>query len=166
MGERESICVNRNRYRCDRQKIINLCFADDLFIFARGTVESATVVWDALEEFKHSSGLVPSIPKSKAYFCNVPNAIKHVILMTMLFEEGSLPVTYLGVPLVSSRLLYRNCKVLIAQLQSREMKRGRAKVAWETVCKPKSTRGLGIKRLEEFNASLMTTHYAHMEYLD
>ncbi|GJU51857.1 hypothetical protein Tco_1221412 [Tanacetum coccineum] len=55
----------KSHYRCDRQKIINLCFADDLFIFARGTVESATVVWDALKEFKHSYGLVPSIPKSE-----------------------------------------------------------------------------------------------------
>jgi len=31
----------------------------------------------------------------------------------MPFVEGSLPVKYLGVPLVSSRLLYKDCKVLI-----------------------------------------------------
>ncbi|GKD48807.1 protein LAZ1, partial [Tanacetum coccineum] len=65
-----------------------------------------------------SSGLVPSIPKSKAYFCNVPNAIKQEILMTMPFEEGTLHVRYLGVPFISLRLLYRDCKVLTERLQS------------------------------------------------
>ncbi|GKD45106.1 hypothetical protein Tco_1269751, partial [Tanacetum coccineum] len=38
------------------------------------------------------SGLVPSIPKSTAYFCNVPNAIKASILNSMPFAEGVLPV--------------------------------------------------------------------------
>ncbi|KAJ0892299.1 hypothetical protein HanPSC8_Chr09g0364271 [Helianthus annuus] len=30
----------------------------------------------------------------------------------MPFQEGSLPVRYLGVPLISSRLLYKDCEVL------------------------------------------------------
>ena len=39
-----------------------------------------------------------------------------------------------------------------------EMKRGKAKVAWESVCKPKNEAGLGIRRLADFNIALMTTH--------
>ncbi|GJU75163.1 protein LAZ1 [Tanacetum coccineum] len=49
---------------CEDLKIINVCFADDLFLFAQGDVESAQVIMDSLEEFKRVSGLVPSIPKS------------------------------------------------------------------------------------------------------
>ncbi|GJZ64171.1 hypothetical protein Tco_0620592 [Tanacetum coccineum] len=45
-----------------------------------------------LKEFKNVSGLVPSIPKSTAFFCNVPNALKATILNTMQFAELSLPV--------------------------------------------------------------------------
>nr|GEW35427.1 hypothetical protein [Tanacetum cinerariifolium] len=75
---------------------------DDLFIFARGDVESARVIMEALEEFKSTSGLVLSFPKSTAFFCNVPNHIKLAILNIMPFFEGELPVKYLGIPLISS----------------------------------------------------------------
>nr|GEZ00674.1 reverse transcriptase domain, reverse transcriptase zinc-binding domain protein [Tanacetum cinerariifolium] len=60
---------------CKKQRIVNLCFADDLFLFARG-----------------------------------------------------------------------------------EMKKGKAKVAWEAVCLPHCEGGLGIRRLDDFNVSLMATH--------
>ncbi|GKC44625.1 hypothetical protein Tco_1062347 [Tanacetum coccineum] len=65
------------------------------------------------------SGLVPSIPKSTAFFCNVPNAIKTYILNSVSFAKGVLLVRYLGVPLISSRLLYRDCKILVEKLESR-----------------------------------------------
>nr|GEW00269.1 reverse transcriptase domain-containing protein [Tanacetum cinerariifolium] len=63
---------------------------------------------DALDDFKDASGLNPSMPKSKAYFCNVINYTKLVILNILPFEEDHLPVKYLGVPLVSSRLIARD----------------------------------------------------------
>nr|GEX06273.1 hypothetical protein [Tanacetum cinerariifolium] len=77
---------------CDKQRIINLCFVDDLFLFARGHPSSVSIIMDALEEFKQVLGLVPRIPKSIAYFCNVPNAIKASILNSMPFPESVLPV--------------------------------------------------------------------------
>ncbi|GJR20092.1 hypothetical protein Tco_0968619 [Tanacetum coccineum] len=82
-----------------------------------GTPESATVIMEALDEFKNASGLVPSLPKSTTYFCNVLNYTKHAILQILPFEEGRLPVKYLGVPLVSSQLIYRDCKELIEKVQ-------------------------------------------------
>ncbi|GJT50638.1 ribonuclease H-like domain-containing protein [Tanacetum coccineum] len=85
----------RYQKHCDELKIINVCFADDLFIFARSDVDSAKVIMDSLEEFKRVSGLVPSIPKSK------------------------LPVKYLGVPLISSRLLNKDCKILMEKAKNR-----------------------------------------------
>ncbi|GKA60190.1 putative RNA-directed DNA polymerase, eukaryota, reverse transcriptase zinc-binding domain protein, partial [Tanacetum coccineum] len=209
---------------CEQQRIINLCFADNLFLFARGHPSLVSVIMDALEEFKQVSGLVPSIPKSTAYFCNVPNAIKASILNSMPFAEGVLPVRYLGVPLISSRLLFRDCKILVEKLESRvndwrnkflslagrlqlirsvlssmhiywasvfilpsrivhdleqlmrgflwcqgEMKKGKAKVAWDSVCMPKHEGGLGIRRIEDFNIALMATHiwsiFTHRESL-
>lgn len=47
--------------RCQKQKILNVCFADDLIMFARGDVTFAKLTMEALEEFKYVSGLVPSI---------------------------------------------------------------------------------------------------------
>lgn len=88
--------------RCEKQKIVNICFADDLILFARGEVQSAKLILEALDEFKGVSGLVPSIPKSTIFFCNVPEHVKTSIIQIMPFEEGILPIKYLGVPLISS----------------------------------------------------------------
>ncbi|GJX81113.1 reverse transcriptase domain, reverse transcriptase zinc-binding domain protein [Tanacetum coccineum] len=104
---------------CDKLELINLCFADDLFIFAYGDVQSVVVIKECLDEFKHASGLIPSIPKSTAFFCNVLNHVKLSILNVLPFEEGRLPVKYLGVPLVSSRLKARDCKELVEKVQNR-----------------------------------------------
>ena len=38
------------------------------------------------------------------------------------------------------------------------MKRGKAKVAWEDICKPKEEGGLGIRSLHDFNVALMAKH--------
>ncbi|GJU10631.1 hypothetical protein Tco_1133027 [Tanacetum coccineum] len=162
--------------------IINLCFDDDLFLFAHGDANSAWVIMDSLDEFKNASGLSPSLPKSIAYFCNVLTYIKLDILRILPFEEGKLPVKYLGIPLVPSRLIFRDCTELVEKLirfvlasmhvywasvfilPSRlmldleqlmrgflwcqgDMRKGKAKVAWEVVCLPKKEGGLGIRRL-------------------
>ncbi|GKC12144.1 polypyrimidine tract-binding protein homolog 2 isoform X1 [Tanacetum coccineum] len=104
---------------CFKLELINLCFADDLFLFAYGDVHSASIIKETLDEFKGASGLTPSLPKSTAYFCNVLNHVKVSILQILPFEEGKLPVKYLGVPLVSSRLLIRDCVELLDRVQIR-----------------------------------------------
>nr|GEY94103.1 reverse transcriptase domain-containing protein [Tanacetum cinerariifolium] len=85
---RDSYLFTYHRY-CSKMELINLCFADDLFLFAHGDPDSASVIMEALDEFKFASGHVPSLPKSIAYFCNLLNHIKIVILQILPFEEGS-----------------------------------------------------------------------------
>ncbi|GJV92055.1 putative RNA-directed DNA polymerase, eukaryota, reverse transcriptase zinc-binding domain protein [Tanacetum coccineum] len=109
----------RYHNRCEDLQLVNVCFADDLFIFTRGDVDSARLIMEALGEFQKCSGLVPSIPKSKVYFCNVRNQIKTEILGIMPFTQGELPVKYLGVPLISSRLLNRDCKILVEKVANK-----------------------------------------------
>ncbi|GJY80402.1 RNA-directed DNA polymerase, eukaryota, reverse transcriptase zinc-binding domain protein [Tanacetum coccineum] len=82
----ESQLFTYHRY-CSKLDLINLCFADDLFLFAYGDVNSASIIKEALEEFKDALGLTPSLPKSMAYFCNVLNHIKLSILQILPFEE-------------------------------------------------------------------------------
>ncbi|XP_022007560.1 uncharacterized protein LOC110906790 [Helianthus annuus] len=104
---------------CAKQKIINVSFADDLFIFAHADCVSVKLIRDALQKFTRISGLVPSAPKSPIFFCNVQPYVKDQILGLMPFQEGSLPVRYLGVPLISSRLAYSDCKILVERVQRR-----------------------------------------------
>ncbi|XP_071727817.1 uncharacterized protein [Rutidosis leptorrhynchoides] len=54
--------------KCAKLEIVNLCFADDLFIFAHADVASVGLIRDSLEEFKKCSGLVLSMPKSTVSF--------------------------------------------------------------------------------------------------
>ncbi|GKF36206.1 putative reverse transcriptase domain, reverse transcriptase zinc-binding domain protein [Tanacetum coccineum] len=75
---RESEVFAYHRY-CSKLELVNLCFADDLFLFAYGDTSSASVIMAALDEFKLVSGLTPSLPKSTAYFCRVTNYVKHVV---------------------------------------------------------------------------------------
>nr|GEV00366.1 hypothetical protein [Tanacetum cinerariifolium] len=81
---------------CSKMGLVNLCFADDLFLLAYGDVESASIIKHSLDEFKNASGLVPSLSK-----------------------KGKLPVKYLGVPLVSLRLMIRDCNELVDKVQLR-----------------------------------------------
>nr|GEU69533.1 hypothetical protein [Tanacetum cinerariifolium] len=198
---------------CSKLNIINLCFADDLFLFVHGDADSARVIIDSLEEFKDALGLTPSLPKITAYFCNVLNYVKIEIINILLFEEAKLLVKYLGVPLVPSRLVYCDCAELIERIKRRvsdwknkslsftgraqlirsvlesmhlcwasvfilpsslileleqvmrcflwcqgEMKKGKAKVAWDALCLHMRECGLGICRMETFNKSLISSH--------
>ncbi|XP_021985901.1 uncharacterized protein LOC110882124 [Helianthus annuus] len=106
-------------HQCAKQRIINVSFADDLFIFVHADICSVKKVRDALEIFTSWSGLVPSPTKSTAYFSNVPSLVKQQILSLMPFQEGNLPVRYLGVPLISTKLIFKDCKILIDRMESR-----------------------------------------------
>ncbi|GJT36586.1 putative RNA-directed DNA polymerase, eukaryota, reverse transcriptase zinc-binding domain protein [Tanacetum coccineum] len=112
----ETFCYHNH---CEELQLVNVCFVDDLFIFTRGDVESARVIMESLDEFKITSCLVPSLPKSTTFFCNVCNHVKIAILNIMPFSEGKLSVKYLGVLLISSKLLIRDCKVLVEKATNR-----------------------------------------------
>ncbi|GJR26584.1 hypothetical protein Tco_1102816 [Tanacetum coccineum] len=47
------------------------------------------------------------------------DTVKVDILHLMPFEEGTLSFKYLGVPLILSRLLYKDCKILVERIQKR-----------------------------------------------
>ncbi|XP_021992554.1 uncharacterized protein LOC110889344 [Helianthus annuus] len=102
---------------CSKQKIINVSFADDLFVFVNGDTGSVKLVQKVLEKFTSVSGLVPSLPKSTVFFCNVPSQVKAEILSLLPFREGELLVCYLGVPLISTKLSFRDCWVLVERME-------------------------------------------------
>nr|XP_043619797.1 uncharacterized protein LOC122591602 [Erigeron canadensis] len=126
--------------------VINLCFADDLFIFLHGDVASASVIMDGLMEFKDVYGLSPSLEKSTTYFCNVLNYVKQDILGFYFLKKADYQV------------IQEIEQLLRAFLWSRgQICKGKAKVAWEVICFPKNEGGLGICRLDLFNIALLSS---------
>ncbi|GJV44437.1 hypothetical protein Tco_1428973 [Tanacetum coccineum] len=88
-----------------------------LFLFAHGDAYSARVIKEALEEFKSASGLVLNHPKSTTYICNVLNHTRLAIRRELPFEKGTLLVKYMGVPLIFTCLVCRDCKELVERVQ-------------------------------------------------
>ncbi|GKC04069.1 hypothetical protein Tco_0995679 [Tanacetum coccineum] len=128
---------------------------------------------DVKYEYANPSPIDAYVEYLQFYKEDIEERLKHHDQM----RQGSLPVKYLSVPLVSSRLIFRDCKELLEKVQIRvdDWKNkslsiaGRlqlvksvlgslhAKVAWNVVCLPMDEGGLGIRRLNDFNKALMTT---------
>ncbi|XP_028120128.1 uncharacterized protein LOC114317571 [Camellia sinensis] len=106
-------------WRCEETKIVNLCFADDLMIFCKGDVSTVQSIKLGLEEFKSLSGLSPSPNKSHIFFSGCDVQLRNEILGVCNFSEGKLPVRYLGVPLVSTKLKAIDCDQLVERITKR-----------------------------------------------
>jgi hypothetical protein len=104
---------------CFKVKLTHLCFADDLLIFSEASLSSINVIKAALLEFEDLSGLKANPSKSSFYCSGISERVKQILLSSMQMKEGKLPVRYLGVPLISSRLSSTDCGVLLERITRR-----------------------------------------------
>ncbi|GAV80044.1 hypothetical protein CFOL_v3_23506, partial [Cephalotus follicularis] len=65
------------------------------------------------------SGLAASTEKSSIFFCNTCRRTREHILRITHFRQDTLPVKYLGLPLITSRLTKQHCAPLIEKIQAR-----------------------------------------------
>lgn len=106
-------------WRCGKNKIVNLCFADDLMVFCKGHIPSVRLIKDGLVEFQTLSGLAPNPHKSHIFFSGCEHSLRSDILGITQFQEGHLPVRYLGVPLITTRLKATDCNILVTKITNR-----------------------------------------------
>ncbi|KAL8468116.1 hypothetical protein ACS0TY_031378 [Phlomoides rotata] len=158
----------------------HLTFADDVLLFSRGDEISVGILRDALDEFEVASGLAISPTKSSIFSAGLL-ADRNLVLGRVGFSEGLLPVKYLGVPLAASTVKVHNYDVLINRLADNIKKWSsnflpipvtvikriesvcktflwgscRGLVAWDDVCKPKESGGLGLRDLTAWNSALL-----------
>lgn len=95
--------------KCKVMGLSHLCFADDLFVFANGDLESIKIIKAALFHFHRVSGLQPNLQKCTIFFNGVDDCVKREIMTILNFKEGFLPVRYLGLPLISTKLSKSHC---------------------------------------------------------
>ena len=102
--------------KCKEVNLSRLCFADDIFLFSKGNASSVQVFMDELSNFESLSGLQVNRRKSAALMAGVSENVKNDILNTTGFAMGRLPLKYLGVPLISTRLTHSDCQPLIDKI--------------------------------------------------
>ncbi|KAL0455435.1 UNVERIFIED_CONTAM: Retrovirus-related Pol polyprotein from type-2 retrotransposable element R2DM [Sesamum latifolium] len=74
---------------------------------------------ESLETFAHWSGLEANVHKSQLIVSKAALDIKPRLLTILGSQEGVLPVRYLGLPLISSRLTVADCRPLLAKVDER-----------------------------------------------
>ena len=108
-----AVAANRQGFkfhpRCKDINLTHLCFADDMFLFSRGTRSSVQVFMDELNKFACFSGLQVNKQKSAIFLAGVSDEVKNDLLNTTGFCLGRFPIKYLVVPLISTRLTHGDC---------------------------------------------------------
>ena len=97
----------------------HIVFADDIFLFCKGDLDSVDLLTSGFNLFSSISGLQPNPSKSCCFFANVHADVQSQILSRTGFQLGSFPIKYLGLPLVSSRLRAVDCQPLIDRFCAR-----------------------------------------------
>lgn len=105
--------------KCNATKLSHLAFADDLMIFTRADAASLTAVNNVLNQFILMSGLEVNRSKSTQIFAGTPIQMQTSLKMITNFREGKLPIRYLGVPLISSKLSKNDCTPILDRIQKR-----------------------------------------------
>ena len=96
--------VFRFHPKCKKVNLTHLCFADDLLIFSKGSLESIIVVQNVLKLFYTFSGLQLNSAKSEIFSTRIKEEDLLEIQQVIGFRLGTLPVKYLGVPLITRQL--------------------------------------------------------------
>ncbi|KAL2224004.1 UNVERIFIED_CONTAM: hypothetical protein Sindi_3039800 [Sesamum indicum] len=106
-------------WKCEPAKVIQLGFADDLLLLCRADLDSLRILKRGLDRFAEWSGLLLNVQKSHVIISRSAQGWKDQILAIMGFQEGQLPMRYLGLPLLSSRLSISDCQPLLLNIDDR-----------------------------------------------
>ncbi|KAL2228519.1 UNVERIFIED_CONTAM: putative mitochondrial protein [Sesamum indicum] len=102
-------------WKCEPARVFQLGFADDLLLFCRADMDSVRVFKMGLDRFAEWSGLRLNIQKSHLILSRSAQDRREQMLAVLGFQEGHLPMRYLGLSLLSSRLSISDCQPLLSK---------------------------------------------------
>ncbi|KAL2225603.1 UNVERIFIED_CONTAM: hypothetical protein Sindi_2977300, partial [Sesamum indicum] len=106
-------------WKCDDLRIFQLGFADGLLLFCRANTESVRAFKSGLDRFADWSGLRLNVEISHIIISRSAQNIREELLAVLGFQEGHLPMRYLGLPLISSQLSIAACQPLLSKIDAR-----------------------------------------------
>lgn len=112
---------NRMGYHpyCQDLHLTHICFADDVLVFSDGKKRSIEGILEVFQELTKMSGLNISLEKSTLFLAGVKEDDSIAILEQFPFEDGALPVRYLGLPLMSKKMSVDDYGSLISRIKSK-----------------------------------------------
>ena len=109
----------KHHWRCKDLGITHLLFADDVLLFSHGDIQSIKHIMNSVDVFSQVSGLSASFNKSSVFFSNCKQEVVDWFHLHYSMPRGSLPVKFLGVPLISTKLCINDCIPLIDKMTNR-----------------------------------------------
>ncbi|KAL0439784.1 UNVERIFIED_CONTAM: LINE-1 retrotransposable element O protein [Sesamum latifolium] len=106
-------------WRCEAVQLFQLGFADDLLLFSKADERSVHIFKRGLTVFAELSGLQVNPQKSHLIVSRSAAAVRGALLSILDYQEGFLPLHYLGLPLLASRLSIADCRPLLLKVDSR-----------------------------------------------
>ncbi|KAL2227914.1 UNVERIFIED_CONTAM: hypothetical protein Sindi_1771100 [Sesamum indicum] len=106
-------------WKCEASRIFQLGFADDLLLICRANTESIRILKDGLDRVALWSKFRLNAEKSHLIISKSAQNVKEQLLAVLRFQEGHLPMRYLGLPLISSRLSTSDCQPLLTKIDVR-----------------------------------------------
>ncbi|KAL0420814.1 UNVERIFIED_CONTAM: hypothetical protein Slati_3104300 [Sesamum latifolium] len=106
-------------WKCAELGLFQLGFADDLLLFCAADHHSIALFQRGLTLFASLSGLQVNPAKSQLILSKAAHTERTQFIQILGFQEGILPVRYLGLPLISSRLSLTDCRPLLQKIDDR-----------------------------------------------
>ena len=104
---------------CKKLKLTHLLFADDVLIFCKAQIPTLQAIKAALDAFHATTGLQANQTKTKIVLGGCSAQLTTQCIQATGFQEESLPIKYLGVPITPSRLTKLECRILIDKITTR-----------------------------------------------
>ena len=82
-------------------------------------MDSVRITMEELAKFEAFSGMQVNKQKSVVFLAAIDDSVRDAILDMTGFRLGSLPMKYLGVPLISSKLSHSDCQPLLDKIIAR-----------------------------------------------
>ncbi|KAL0444871.1 UNVERIFIED_CONTAM: LINE-1 retrotransposable element O protein [Sesamum latifolium] len=106
-------------WRCEAMQLFQLGFADDLLLLSKADTASVHVFKRALTTFADLSWLHANLHKSHLILSRSAALFRDTLLAILDFQEGHLPLRYLGLPLLASRLSIADCQPILQKIDGR-----------------------------------------------
>ncbi|KAK3204580.1 hypothetical protein Dsin_018626 [Dipteronia sinensis] len=100
-------------WKCDKIKLTHLCFTNDLIILCHGSPFLALVLKAAIDEFSLLSSHLANQAKSNIFTSGLSSTTNQQLINLFSYMVGSLPIHYLGIPIISTKLCLRDCSPIV-----------------------------------------------------